>query len=256
MIPVPAHELPLPLTDLNQVLTTTRAVRWRLDYERPVDLAIIGECLQLAMQAPTGGDAQDWRWIVIGDAEIKAKVAGYYLDAFREHVHKPLTGDSAAAGRDIDGRLGGVREDGQVTKRTDRMLRGAYDLASNIGRAPYLVLPCATRPNPAEGGAGQVSAVYGSIYPAIWQFNLALRARGLGTCLTTLHLYHALEIAALLGIPRGTMQITLLPVAYTLGTAFKPAARKPVHDIAFLNAWGTPLPYLDRLITQLGGAVE
>lgn len=229
------------MTDLHHVLTTTRSVRLRLDYDRPVPIEVVGECLQLALQAPTGGAAEDWRWIVVSDPALKDELARLYLSAYREYVEKPLR---SAAGTDdpmVKGRLGGVG-----SERTARILRGAEHLARTIGRAPYLVIPCATRPDPATGGPGTNSALYGSLYPAVWQFNLALRARGLGTCLTTLHLHHASDVARLLGIPDGAVQITMLPVAYTKGTDFRPAVRRPVNEVAFLDRWGSPLPYEER----------
>jgi nitroreductase len=231
------------MTDLHHVLTTTRSVRLRLDYDRPVPIEVVGECLQLALQAPTGGAAEDWRWLVVGDQGLKAELARLYLDAYLEYVDKPLKSAAGAENATVRGRLGGVGSDGTVTARTARILRGAEHLAHTIGRAPYLVVPCATRPNPATGGPGTSSALYGSVYPAIWQFNLALRARGLGTCITTLHLHHADEVARLLGIPAGAVQVTMLPVAYTVGLDFRPAARKPVCEVAFLDRWGSALPY-------------
>ncbi len=229
------------MNDLNHVLTTTRSVRMRLDYDRPVPIEVIGECLQLALQAPTGGAAEDWRWLVVASPERKDELARLYLSAYREYVEKPLR---SAAGTDnpmVKGRLGGAG-----SERTARILRGAEHLAHTIGRAPYLVIPCATRPDPATGGPGTNSALYGSLYPAIWQFNLALRARGLGTCITTLHLHHASEVARLLGIPDGVVQITMLPIAYTKGTDFRPAVRRPVSEVAFLDGWGSRLPYEER----------
>ena len=243
----------LPMTDLNHVLTTTRSVRLRLDYDRPVPLDIVGECLQLAVQAPSGGDAQDWRWVVVADPQRKAAIADLYLSAFEEYVLTPLTGSAGTGDEKVKGRLGGLGPDGRMSLRTERILRGAQHLAANIGRAPYLVLPCATRPDPAAGGAGTISALYGSVYPAIWSFNLALRARGLGTCLTSLHLHHAAAVGKLLGVPEDVVQVTLLPVAYTVGTDFKVAARKPVAEVAYLDAWGSPLPYADKPVGQLIG---
>ncbi|MET7397329.1 nitroreductase family protein [Dactylosporangium sp. NPDC005572] len=239
-----------PLTDLNHVLTTTRSVRRRLDYDRPVPLGLVGECLQLALQAPTGGAAEDWRWLVVGDPRTKAALAELYLAAYVEYVQRPLQDADSPIVRD---RLGGRNADGSLSARTARILGGAEDLAHNIGRAPYLLIPCATRPNPAKGGAGTNSAVYGSLYPAIWQFNLALRARGLGTVITTLHLHHAAAAAALLGIPDHALQITMLPVAYTQGTDFRVAARKPVNAVAYLDRWGEPLPYDDKPVERLTG---
>ncbi|WP_110207678.1 nitroreductase family protein [Nocardioides daejeonensis] len=234
------------LTDLNQVLTTTRAVRMRLDYDRPVPLDVVGECLQLALQAPTAGGAEDWRWLVIADPELKEELGRLYFAGYDEHVYRPLHGERGAQDPVVAGRLGGVQADGSLSRRTQRILEGADHLARNIGRAPYLVIPCATRPDPAQGGAGSSSGLYGSMYPAIWQFNLALRARGLGTCFTSLHLHHADAAAKLLGLPDEAVQITMLPVAYTLGTEFKVATRKPVDEVAYLDRWGSSLPYRER----------
>lgn len=242
-------------TDLNHVLTTTRSVRLRLDLERPVPVEVVGECLQLALQAPTGGHAQDWRWLVVADPELKAELGRLYLRGYEEYVLEPLRSAEGTDSAVVRGRLGGVGPDGKVDARTQRILEGADHLARNIGRVPVLVIPCATRPDPERGGGGTNSAFYGSMYPAIWQFNLALRARGLGTCLTTLHLHHAAEAAALLGIPEDAVQITMLPVAYTLGTDFRPAARHPVRDVGFLDRWGEPLPYADRPFDRLDTGV-
>lgn len=232
--------------NLHEVLTTTRSVRLRLDYERPVPVDVLGECLQLALQAPTGGGAEDWRWMVVADQHLKDELAALYYAAYDQYVYQPLHSEAGTENATVKGRLGGVQADGSVSDRTRRILDGADHLARTLARAPYLVIPCATRPNPAHGGAGTSSAVYGSLYPAIWQLNLALRARGLGTCITTLHLHHAEKAAALLGIPDDALQITLLPIAYTRGTDFKVAARKPVAEVAFLDRWGTPFPYADR----------
>ncbi|MFG2043509.1 nitroreductase family protein [Dactylosporangium sp. NPDC048998] len=242
-----------PFTDLNHVLTTTRSVRLRLDYDRPVPLGVVGECLQLALQAPTGGAAEDWRWVVVSDPALKGELARLYHAAYVEYVHKPLHSAAGAESRIVKGRLGGVDEHGAVSARTARILSGAEHLAGNIGRAPYLVIPCATRPNPAKGGPGTNSAVYGSLYPAIWQFNLALRARGLGTVITTLHLHHAAAAAELLGIPDHALQITMLPIAYTQGTDFRVAPRRPVNSVTYLDRWGAPFPYDDKPVDRLTG---
>ncbi|MFI2667130.1 nitroreductase family protein [Micromonospora carbonacea] len=242
-----------PFTDLHHVLTTTRSVRLRLDYDRPVPLGVVGECLQLALQAPTGGGAEDWRWLVVADPARKGELAELYRTAYRDHVHEPLHSAAGVESDVVRGRLGGVGAHGEVSARTARILRGAEHLAANIGRAPYLVIPCATRPNPATGGPGTNSAVYGSLYPAIWQFNLALRARGLGTVITTLHLHHAARAAELLGIPDDALQITMLPVAYTVGTDFRAAARRPVNSVTYLDRWGVPFPYEDKPVDRLTG---
>lgn len=225
--------------DFEHVLRTTRSVRRRLDLERPVPQEVIEECLELALQAPTGGNAQDWRWLVLRDPEVRELVAGYYRQGFEDHVAKPLA--RGADDPEVQGRLGD-RTDPVEAERMERVLGGARHLADNLHRVPVLVLACATRPDPQRGGAGFTTALYGSVYPAVWSFQLALRSRGLGSIITTLHLHHAEEVARHLGIPDEATQVCLLPVAYTLGTEFKPAARKPLDEVVFADRWGRPWP--------------
>jgi nitroreductase len=245
--------MPHVVTQLHEALLTTRSVRRRLDLDRPVPLEVVGECLQIALQAPTGGHAEDWRWVVIGDPAVRAEVAQVYLRNYEAHVVAPLRGAEGTGDARVAGRLGGVGEDGAATRRTQRILDGAELLARNIGRAPYLVLACATRPSPDRGGGGTTSAVFGSVYPAVWSFNLALRARGLGTVITSLTLHSTDEMDELLGIPEGVEHVCLLPVAYTVGTDFRVASRRPVREVAYLDRWGTPLPYDDRPVEELVG---
>jgi len=225
-------EADLPLTDFETVLTTTRAVRRRLDFERPVPREVLEECFALALQAPTGGGAEDWRFVVVGDEDLRRRVGEIYLRAFREHVEKPLT--ESLDHPVVRGRLRAARDE-----RTERMLAGARHLAHNIHRAPWLVIACATRPNPAVDptAGGVVAALYGSVFPAVWSLQLALRSRGLGSVITTLHLHYEDEVAALLDIPDGVTQCCLLPVAYTVGLDFRPAPRRPQSEVVFFNRW-------------------
>ncbi|MDP3891460.1 nitroreductase family protein [Nocardioides sp.] len=239
--------------NLHEVLTSTRSVRLRLDLDRPVSADVIGECLQLALQAPTGGHAEDWRWMVVGDPGLKAKLGTIYRRNYEQHVLAPLQGEHGTADPKVAGRLGGLGVDGRPDARTERILAGADHLARNVGRAPWLVLACATRPLPADGGSGTWSAVFGSVYPAVWSFNLALRARGLGTTFTSLTLHSASEVADLLGTPEEVVQVCLLPVAYTVGTDFKVAKRRPVREVAYLDTWGRPFPYDDPPLAELAG---
>lgn len=240
------------LDDVHDVLLTTRAVRRRLDLDRPVPAEIVGECLQIALQAPTGGHAEDWRFVVVGNPGLKQRIGEIYRRNYDTHVLAPLRGSAGVDDPAVSGRLG-VGNGGQPTARTERILAGADHLATHIGRAPWLVLACATRPSPAGGGPGTWSAVYGSVYPAVWSFNLALRARGLGTCLTSLTLHSADEVADLLGIPDGVVQVTLLPVAWTIGADFRVAARRPVAEVASLDHWDAPFPYADKPVDELRG---
>jgi nitroreductase len=200
--------------DAETLLTTTRSVRRKLDLDRPVEPEVITECLRTAMQAPAAGAVLDAiRWVVIRDAGLKAAVA--------RHVREP-------------GLVSQARFGDRVSPAT--LASGRY-LLDVLHRVPVLVLSClAGRP---EGDPVYVNAFYGSVYPAIWSFQLALRARGLGTTITGYHLNgHEQDVAALLGIPPGVTQIALLPVAYTTTTEFRPAARPPVDDITYYEGWG------------------
>lgn len=221
------------LTDFETVLTTTRSVRRRLDLDRAVPRETVLECLRLALQAPTGADAEDWRFVLIGDPSVREAVAAEYLRVFDVQVRPRLAGIVDQP----DDRTN-ARAASSATRRKARVYGGAEFLADNLQRVPWLVLACATRPYP---GPHMAPSVFGSIYPAVWSFQLALRSRGLGSLLTTLHLREPARMAALLGIPDGVTQCALIPVAYTIGTDFHPAARRPLQDVVFSDRWGQPL---------------
>jgi nitroreductase len=202
------------LEAVDKLLTTTRAVRKRLDLTRPVDVQVILECLRLAIQAPTGSNMQTWRWLVITDPEVRAQLADLYRDA--------ATG--AAGGR----RTERARPE---TPQQQRMTDSTSYLSAHLHEVPVLVVPCIEDKGGAAGWAP-------SIYPAVWSLMLALRSRGLGSVITTVHLYRRAEADALLGVPDGFVQACLVPVAYYRGEDFKPAVRRPVEEITFLNHWG------------------
>ena len=206
----------IAMTD--ELLATTRAVRKRLDLIRPVPREIINECLELAIQAPTGGNTQGWRWVIVEDADKKKQLADLYRETAKDYL--------PAAAK-------------QAEKRGDpqdaRVFTSAMYLAEHMEEVPVHVIPCVMRP--PEGIPAQSPGLYGSIFPAVWSFQLALRARGLGSTLTSLHLRKEKEAAALLGIPGDVMQVALLPVAYTLGTDFKRAKRAPLDQIVHWNQW-------------------
>jgi len=212
---------PFDLSQTDELLATTRAVRKRLDLERPVDRSVITDCIDLASQAPTGSNRQGWRWIVVDDPNLRVDLAAIYRKGASAYLSKAL--QSARA-----------RGDAQ----DERVFESTLVLSDTMQEVPMLVLPCIE----AKSADQQLPAVdwsglYGSIYPAVWSFQLALRSRGLGSTLTTLHLRHADEAAALLGLPDGLMQVALLPVAYTIGTDFKRASRPPVDEIIHWNHW-------------------
>jgi nitroreductase len=207
----------------DEVLTTTRSVRKRLDFEKPVPREVLLECLELAIQAPTGSNQQGWQWVFVEDAEKKKVLGEIYRTNFNQYRRMPepkyATGDSRAEQR-------------------DRVVSSAMYLAEHMHEAPVLLVPC------LEGRvdmAPELSASFwGSLLPAAWSYMLALRSRGLGSAWTTLHLLGDGErqAAELLGIPFGKYsQGGLFPIAYTKGTDFKPAKRLPVEQIAHFDSW-------------------
>ena len=224
-------EAQLSLTN-DQLLSTTRAVRKRLDFERDVSMSTIKECMDLAVQAPSGSNAQGWQFVFVTDQEKRQKIGEYYREAFSHYRHMPfaihkLHSDSA---------------DASLANSQERSASSADYLADNMGKAPVLMIPCiAGRIDNAEGANASAQAgTMGSIIPAAWSFMLAARARGIGTAWTTLHLAHERAVAELLGIPYESFtQVALIPIAYTKGTDFKPAYRPPVESVMHINQWSS-----------------
>jgi nitroreductase len=209
------------LTVTDALLSTTRAVRKRLDLARDVPDEVLRECLDLSQQAPTGSNKQGWRWIVVKDAEKRKRLAEIYRKGADGYLY------SAQEQATIDG-----------TGQDQRVFGSAIYLAENLQDVPVHVIPCISVGQMAENPPRSAWAgLMGSIMPAVWSFQLALRARGLGSVITTLHLRHEEEAADLLGIPGDFMQAGLLPVAYTLGTDFRPAKRPPVDEILHWDQW-------------------
>jgi nitroreductase len=202
---------------VDELLTTTRSVRKRLDLTRPVGRDVILECLQVAMQAPTASNAQDWRWLVITDAGKRAAIAEIYRSIGAEYL-------AHAAATESD-------------PQTRRVYRSALSLTETLAEVPVHVIPCLQRR--FDGNDLVVaSSAWASIIPAGWSFLLALRSRGLGSVWTTMHLAREQEVAVLLGIPATVTQAALFPVAYTIGTDFRPASRPPAETITFWDSWG------------------
>jgi nitroreductase len=208
----------LHLDCADELLSTTRAVRKRLDFTRAVPRDVILDCIRLSQQAPTGSNRQTWRWLVVTDPDKRKALAQIYRKA--ADAYFPTVRAQAEA-------------DGQG--QTVRVYDSAQYLAEHMHEAPVHVIPCVLGPPP---GGAPGAAFYASIYPAVWSFILALRARGLGTTLTTLHLRHEAEAAEILGLPADVSQAALLPVAYTLGSTFRPADRPPPESITFFDRWG------------------
>lgn len=212
----------LPL-DPDELLTTTRAVRRRLDLPRPVPRGLIEECLRVAVQAPTGSNAQGWQWVVVDDPATKRGLADLYGPSFDAY---------ARAG-------GGTRYEGgdPRAQRGRKVATSAVYLRQHLHEVPVMLVPCIEGRPPAESTLAQ-AGFWGSILPAVWSFMLAARARGLGTTWTTLHLRSEHEAAQLLGIDdtRYT-QAGLVPVAYSMGTDFQAAARLDWRELVHWNTW-------------------
>jgi nitroreductase len=210
---------------LDELLSTTRSVRLRLDLTRPVDVKLLEQCLDLAQQAPSGGNQQGWSFVVVTDPHKRRALGALYKqgwDAYVQSIAARVASEAPATtpGRDVL-----------------RRYRSAQYLADHMGEVPVLVIPCIIGRTDGASTAEQASQ-WGSILPAVWSFMLAARARGLGTCWTTLHLPHEREAADLLGIPYDdVMQAAMIPVAHTLGEQFRPGPRKPLDTIVHWDQW-------------------
>lgn len=219
----------MPVLDLtfDEVLTTTRAVRKRLDLTRPVEPEVIRECLSIALQAPSPGSQQNWHFVVVTERAQREALAALYFKSTRtpggqEDILNQMIAE-ATTEKEKAARL--------------KMMESPRYLTDHLHEVPVLVIPC------LEGRVDGMSAMqqaghWGGIWPATWSFMLAARSRGLGTVLTTIHLDFEREAAEVLGIPyEQVMQVGLIPVAYTLGTDFKPSGRKPLDEVLHWDRW-------------------
>jgi len=213
----PAPSYPFDITETDRLLSTTRAVRRRLDLDRPVEREVVLDCLRLAVQAPTASNSQGWRWMVVTDPDKRALIAQAYREVGSAYLEQ-------------------ARDQAQDAQ-TIRVYDSAIELTQVLERVPVLVIPCVQLEYELANNA-MAAGVYASVIPAAWSFQLALRSRGLGSVWTTLHLFQADRIATALGIPDAVMQVAMIPVAYTIGTDFTPAQRPPVEDITYWNSWG------------------
>lgn len=207
------------LTQTDKLLTTTRSVRKRLDLHAPVDLDEIQKCIEIACQAPTGGNVQDWRWIVVTDPATRASLAELYN---RTAVSYFAANRKSISERGVTG-MDGILDSGEY-------------LAAHLHEVPVHVIPCIYG-RPEDMDVFTRASWYGRIYPAVWSLALALRSRGYGTCLTTLHLPVENEAAELLGIPDNVHQAALMPIAKYTGEDFKPGRRKPVESVTYWDNW-------------------
>jgi nitroreductase len=223
------------LGDIDRLLSTTKAVRRRLDLERPVPRQVITECIRLACYAPNASNAQDWHWVVVDDPDQRRLVGEQYRKLLEPPVSQML------ASKQQMGDVAGAR-----------ISESILFLAARMAAVPVLVVPCfdvtaaearykQLIPDPGlaqaavSGTHAMTPGMYASILPAVWSFQLALRSRGLGSALTTAHQGDEPAMAEILGIPLNWAQVALIPVAYTTGGDFTPSPRKPVEDVIVWN---------------------
>ena len=208
------------LAEIDRLMTTTKQVRQRLDLTRPVPYDVLLECIEIAGFAPMGGNLERNRWMIIDDPATKTAIAERYAETGRPYL---------AANAAI-----------RVDDRSQRIIDSASFLVDHLAEVPALVLAMRLDRPPMES-QGALAAYYGSVLPGVWSFQLAGRARGIGSAWTTLHLDHEDAVAELLGIPPTVTQVCLLAVGYYTGTTFSPAPRRPPTEVTYLNRWKAPV---------------
>jgi nitroreductase len=214
------------MMDIEYLLTATRSARKTLDLDAPVDAVDIRESLRIGLQAANGSNSQTWRWLVVADPALREKISELYREAYLLRVGGQLLADLLPAGT-AEGRL----------------MSSTEWLVQNMAKVPLLVIPCYQAYLPRIDGdeSFHQATLYGSIFPAVWNFQLALHTRGYGTCITTLHLHREAEVRQLLGIPETYTQGCLLPVGrLRAGHTFRPAPRRPLDEVVTCDSWDGP----------------
>ena len=215
----------MDLATVDHLLCSTRSVRKRLDFKRPVPADLVTRCIEIALQAPTGSNAQGWHFLVVTDPTLRRGLADLYRKAFELYLNTP-----------------GIRptyeESDPRQQQMPRVVDSASYLAQHLHEAPVHVIPCIEgRTDVGATPVAMQAAIWGSLLPAVWSFMLAARARGLGTCLTSLHLIYEQQSRELLGLPDHVMQGALIPVAHTIGTDFRPGPRRDLDRIIHADGW-------------------
>lgn len=222
----------MDIATVDHLLTTTRSVRKRLDLTRSVEPEILERCIEIAMQAPTALYGQTWYFVVVTDQVRRADIAEIYRRVTKEYRSGVSVPDRYLS------QLHFIKDPSDPRfEPQQRMYESSVHLTAHLHEVPVFVIPCIEGRMENEGLAAQAS-MYGSILPATWSLMLALRARGIGSAWTTLHLVYEREVSKLLGIPGSVSQVALLPIAYFRGADFKPAKRLPAPDRTYWNEWG------------------
>ena len=212
--------------DLEYCLTATRSARRTLDLDAPIDPSVVRECLGIGLHAANGTNQQSWRWVVVSEVGLRQEIGALYRESYLHMTGGTMVSDLLPA--DDFGRL----------------MSSTEWLVEHLAEVPLLVIPCYEPYLPAFDGdddAFQAATLYGSIFPAVWNFQLALHAHGYGTCITTTHLLRHADVASLLRIPTTYVQGCLLPVARLRpATTFGPAPRRPLDEVVSLNGWDGP----------------
>ena len=212
--------------DPDRLLTSTRSARRSIDLDAPVDHGVVKDCLRIGMQAANGSNQQSWRWLVVAGEDLRRRLAELYRDAYLQRVGGQLIADLLPD--DMPGR---------------KIMSSTEWLVQNMARVPLLVIPCYEPYLPRVDGDESFyqATLYGSIFPAVWNFALALHSRGYGTCVTTLHLTHEKAVRDLLRIPDSYVQGCLLPVGrLRSGVTFRPAERRPITEVVAVDTWEGP----------------
>ncbi|KDN16636.1 nitroreductase family protein [Amycolatopsis rifamycinica] len=207
-----------------ELLTTTRTVRKRLDLDRPVPLDLVKHCVQVALQAPSGSNTQRWQWLVVTDAGRRAALGEIYRRACHEYLGSPNAAGKLFA------------DDPERAAVQQRVGDSVAYLADRMGDVPVLVVPCLETPS-SELPSGNQAGLWASLLPAVWSYMLAARSVTLGTAWTTLHLKYEQEAAEVLELPKNVHQAALIPTAFYTGDTFRPAARQPLEEVLHLDRW-------------------
>jgi nitroreductase len=215
----------MPTLDLSpdELLTTTRTVRKRLDLDRPVPIELVRECLEIALQAPSGSNRQGWQWLLITDPATRHKIGDYYKASVARYL------ESGRSAKNL------FQDDPARAEIQQRIGDSVAHLGEHMGDVPVLLIPCLEVADGLPGG--NQAGLWASLLPAVWSYMLAARARGLGTAWTTLHLVHEQEVAELLRLPPTVRQAALIPTAYYTGDTFHPAPRQPLDSVLHMNSW-------------------